>query len=208
MSTQFAPWKHYFRLWLLLGLLLGPGTPWAAGSAEETVAELHQALLGLMREGEQLKFSGRRERITPVIDRSFDFDTIARVAMGRYWRKMTPAQQDRSRQLIRRLTLGSYADNFSSWDGESFRFISRKEGRRGQRIVRAEMLPANGTPVQFDYVLKRGGDEQWRIINVLANGVSDLSLKRAEYGSIIRKKGIVELLQQIDAQIKRLYPES
>lgn len=207
MSPMTAPCKLFFRHLLLLSLLLGAGAIRAAATAETTVADLHQALLGIMREGGQLGYNGRRDRIAPVIDRSFDFDTIARVAMGRYWQQMTAAQKSRSRQLLRRLTINSYAGNFSDYDGESFRFVSRKEGRRGQQIVRTELLSAGKGPVQFDYVLK-GADGQWRIINVLANGVSDLSLKRAEYGSIMRKQGIDALLQQMDAQIKRLYPES
>jgi len=202
-----APWKIFIRQLLLLSMLFGAGTAWAAGSAEATVADLHQALLGIMQEGGQLGFSGRRDRIAPVVERSFDFDTIARVAMGRYWQQMTAAQKSRSRQLLRRLTISSYAANFSAYDGESFSFVSRREGRRGRQIVRTELLTVGKGPVQFDYVLKPA-DEQWRIINVLADGVSDLSLKRAEYGSIMRKQGIDALLQQIDAQIKRLYPES
>ena len=194
------------RLLLVASMLSGAGMAFAAGTPETVVADLHQALISIMKDGEQLGFSGRRDKIAPVIDRSFDFDSIARVAMGRYWRKMTQEQQIRSRQLMRALTIGNYADSFSSYSGESFEFVGRQEGRRGQQLVRTELVVADDAPVQLDYVLKQQAGRWW-IINVLANGVSDLSLKRAQYGSIISKQGIVALLQQIDAQITRLYPK-
>ena len=193
---------------LILGVfVLGHAMAHGASTPEATVADLHQALLGIMQSGAQLGFSGRLEQITPVVENSFDFDSIARVAMGRHWQQMSESQQQRSNQLLRKLTVNSYADRFSGYSGESFKLLAVKDGRRGQQIVRTELVRVKDEPVQLDYILKQYNG-QWRIINVLANGVSDLSLKRAEYGSIISKQGSAALLQQIEAQIKRLYPES
>ena len=178
-----------------------------ASSPDAIVTNLHQALLGIMQSGAQLGFSGRLEQISPVVESSFDFDSIARVAMGRHWQQMSESEQQRSNQLLRKLTKNSYADRFSGYSGESFKLLAVEAGRRGQQIVRTQLVRIEDEPVQLDYILKQHSG-QWRIINVLANGVSDLSLKRAEYGSIISKQGTAALLQQIDAQIKRLYPES
>ena len=38
--------------------------------------------------------------------------------------------------------------------------------------------------------------EKWRIISVIANGINDLSLKRAEYAAIIKKDGIEVLMEK------------
>ncbi len=195
------------RVLILLALVLGHPMAHGASTPDATVADLHQALLGIMQSADQLGFSGRLERITPVVESSFDFESITRVAMGRHWQQMSEPQQQRSNQLLRKLTVNSYADRFSGYSGESFKLLAVEEGRRGQQIVRTELVRVKDEPVQLDYILKQHSG-QWRIINVLANGVSDLSLKRAEYGSIITKQGTAALLQQIDAQIKRLYPES
>jgi len=187
-------------------LLVASAVVLATGESEAVVADFHRSLIANMKDGADLGFKGRSSRLAPVIDRSFNFDSIARVAMGPFWKQLTGVQKTRIRELMRGLTLGSYAENFDSYSGESFRTVSVNDGRRGQRNVRTELLRPGDTAVQFDYVLRKIGG-RWQIINVLADGVSDLALKRAEYGSIMRKQGIVELLQQIDAQIKRLYPE-
>ncbi len=197
-------WVHNGRLLACAMLLTVSGTVMAAG--EDVVTDFHQALIANMKAGADLSFKGRTSRLAPVIDRSFNFDSIARVAMGSFWKQLSGVQKLRIKALMRQLTLGSYAENFDAYSGESFRTIAVKDGRRGQRSVHTELVRPGDSAVQFDYVLRKI-DEHWQIINVLADGVSDLALKRAEYGSIMRKQGIVELLQQIDAQIKRLYPE-
>jgi len=57
--------------------------------------------------------------------------------------------------------------------------------------------------VQLDYVLQEEAG-RWRIVNVVANGVSDLSLKRADYGSIMKKQGFDLLVEKLEAQVAAL----
>ena len=53
---------------------------------------------------------------------------------------------------------------------------------------------------KVDYILGQG-KEGWRIINVLADGVSDLALKRVEYRSILSKKGFPVLIDMLKKKI-------
>jgi phospholipid transport system substrate-binding protein len=52
----------------------------------------------------------------------------------------------------------------------------------------------------LDYILHRTED-QWRIINVIAEGVSDLALKRAEYAAFLKVKGFDALLMKLNEKI-------
>ena len=49
--------------------------------------------------------------------------------------------------------------------------------------------------------MKKKGDD-WRIINIIANGISDLALKRSEYTSILKREGFEVLLAKISDKIK------
>ena len=72
---------------ILLALLLAATTLAAAGekSPHEVVERLHETLLQAMTEAEQLGYDGRYDLISPIVEESFDFNTIARVVTGRYW---------------------------------------------------------------------------------------------------------------------------
>jgi phospholipid transport system substrate-binding protein len=49
-------------------------------------------------------------------------------------------------------------------------------------------------------MLKKKGDN-WRIINIIANGVSDLALKRSEYTSVLKREGFDDLIAKINEKI-------
>ena len=65
------------------------------------VERLHETLLEAMTRAEQLGYEGRFDLISPVIEDSFDFNTIARIVTGRYWKDTNLAQRDVARILTR-----------------------------------------------------------------------------------------------------------
>ena len=85
---------------------------------------------------------------------------------------------------------------------EKFVIVSSEEARKGRIVVRTvlEVSDDPGENVTLDYLL-RISFGKWRIINVVANGVSDLSLKRADYGSVIKTDGFRSLIDKLNDQI-------
>jgi phospholipid transport system substrate-binding protein len=57
--------------------------------------------------------------------------------------------------------------------------------------------------VSLEYLLQRAGTD-WRIINIVADGVSDLALKRAEYQRLFGSGGIEGLIAELEQQTERL----
>ncbi len=70
-----------------------------------------------------------------------------------------------------------------------------------QVLVRSQLIQADGKAVNFDYVMRQGASHHWKIINILADGVSDLALKRAEYSAIIQRDGFSALLSLLEQKI-------
>lgn len=75
--------------------------------------------------------------------------------------------------------------------------------KKGRMRVRTRLVRPGDEAVQLDYVLQEEAG-RWRIVNVVANGVSDLSLKRADYGSIMKKQGFDLLVEKLEAQVAAL----
>ncbi|PKO64443.1 MAG: transporter, partial [Betaproteobacteria bacterium HGW-Betaproteobacteria-17] len=71
-------------------------------------------------------------------------------------------------------------------------------------LVRSQFTKGGGGTVAFDYMLMRV-DGQWRVVNILTDGISDLALKRSQYGALYAKGGMAAVLASIDGQIKRLH---
>lgn len=173
--------------------------------AVATVDNLHAALLDIMRNAQSLGFAGRRDRIAPVIRESLDLPFIARFSLGRYWKDLSAERQDAFVEVFSRWTVTHYASRFDGYTGEQFKTISSAPARRGREFVRT-VLEVNDDPaddVSLDYLL-HDRDGKWRIVNVIANGVSDLSLKRADYGAVVKAQGLDSLIAKLEAQIRDL----
>jgi len=185
---------------LLTGLTLA--TPASAQDGPTAVVQrLNDTLLGVMQEAESLGFAGRYDRLEPVLGQIFAFPTMARVAAGSHWRGLSDEQRERLADAFARFSIATYANRFDGYFGEHFKTISEEELKRGHRLVKTVLIKSNGEEIQLDYILHQK-NEQWRIINVIAEGVSDLSLKRADYTSYLKKNGFDALLQKITDKIK------
>lgn len=196
--------KSIYHLLAMTAILLYMPVSWSQKpditSPEQTINNLHEALLKGMRGGDKLGFKGRFKLLAPVIDGSHDLDFIARTILGKLLTNLNREQQHIFIEHFRKLSISTYSGWFKSYEGERFEFLEKKTMPRNHVLVRSQLTLANGDTVSFDYILGQG-KEGWRIINVLADGVSDLALKRVEYRSILSKKGFPVFIDMLKKKI-------
>ena len=185
-------------------LLGGMSVSWAqktdSVSPEQVVKRLHESLTEAMREGGRLGFKGRLELLTPSVTRTHELDFIARTTLGNLWSKLSPDQHITFTDTFRQLSISSYADWFKSHEGEAFEFVDQENMPREQVLVRTRIVKGKDEVARLDYVLRETKDG-WRIINIMANGVSDLALKRVEYRSILERDGFPALIDMLKKKI-------
>ena len=187
---------------LLVLLLLAPAVAPAADTAAKVVKVLHSELLIVMKQAKKLGYAGRYQRLAPTVTASYDFPYISKVVVGRYWRSFTTDQKSQFIDIFSKLSIATYANRFDGYSGERFKTISEEELKRGHRLVKTVLIKANGEEIELDYILHQK-NEQWRIINVIAEGVSDLSLKRADYTSYLKKYSFDALLEKLNEKINQ-----
>jgi len=183
-------------------LILAATAPAAADTSPSQVVEkLHAALLASMKSGDQQSCARRFETLLPVVTASFDFPFIARLAVGRYWRKLQEAQQQALITALTRMSAAAYARNFDSFSGQRFETLELKQSRKDKAVVKT-LLTTTKEEVDLDYIC-RNTDDGWKIVSVAARGVNDLSMKRAEYTSFLRDHDIAALIEKINAKTEK-----
>lgn len=194
------------RALMATSVILACVSVWSAAAAEparSVVENLDSQLLATMKQGKQLGFAGRYKKLAPVIDQAFDLHRIAKLALGSQWQTLSPEQQQQYLQMFRKDTLATYASRFDSYGGQSFKIKNVKDAPGGRREVYT-VIVSNGDETPINYVLDNE-DGNWKIVNVVAKGVSDLALKRGQYTSSIKNKGADGFIKQFQAQLKK-YP--
>ncbi len=170
-------------------------------SAKQVVAEFQNTLLEVMKHGKELGFEGRYQKLDSAVKKSHALKKIARIVVGREWKKLTPEQQAELVKVFTQLSVSAYAYNFKEYSGESFKFVSEEDTARGGKIVHALLVIPDDSDVKFDYMLKKING-QWKIINIIADGVSDLAVRRSEYTSLLKNQGFDVLIAKMKEKIK------
>ncbi|MCZ0944954.1 MAG: ABC transporter substrate-binding protein [Gammaproteobacteria bacterium] len=172
---------------------MGTAPGWAAADdAAASVERFHAVLIEAMQtEG----FGQRKTLLDPAVAEFFDLGTVARISLGPTWRSLAEERRAAFVALMQRLIIATYADRFDSYSGQSFVQVETVAASTGP-VVKTVLNRTNDEPVNLDYYFRSG-----KAFNVVADGVSDLSLRRADYAGIIRESGFDGLVADIEASI-------
>ena len=143
-----------------LAILSYPGHA-APASGGDTVQGLYEVLLTTMKNGHTLGQSGRFTQLEPVILRTFDIPTMARLSVGPSWATLTEAQRQQVIESFGRYISAIYADRFDSYAGQKLLVTGEQPNGVGVR-VRSQIIKANGETVNVDYMMHRNADS-WLI---------------------------------------------
>jgi phospholipid transport system substrate-binding protein len=186
---------------LVIGCAASPHTKGAQTEPAATaqVQRFQQALISAMQSRERLDFQARFERLSEVVVEGFDLDYMARLVIGRDWRGLSATQREEFRGEFQDLMVSAFASQVGVFAGEAFKFDAFRPLKTGSVLVRSRLVRPGADATRFDYVLheKTG---RWLIINLVVDGVSDLALKRSEYGGLIASSGFESLMVRIRAQ--------
>lgn len=172
-------------------------------AARQVVEGFQAELLNVMQQGDKLSFEARFEQLKPVVIKTHNLTKITRIVVSKEWRNLSKEQKKTLVRKFATLSITSYAHYFKSFSGEQFTVESVKQLSPGQIYVHTYLVLPEEKDVSMDYLLKKSGDD-WRIINIITNGVSDLALKRSEYVAVIKKSGFDALIAEISAKIEKL----
>jgi phospholipid transport system substrate-binding protein len=169
----------------------------ALTSGGDTVQGLYDALLGTMKSGRSLGQSGRFARLEPVIRRSFDITTMARLSVGSSWATLSEAQRRQVVESFGRYISTIYADRFDSYAGQKLQ-VTGEQPAAGGIMVKSQIIKANGEPVNVDYLMRRNGDT-WLISDIYLDGaISEVATRRSEFGAILKSEGIDGLIAALN----------
>ena len=135
----------------------------------------------------------------PLIRATHDLPYIAELTARRQWPDFSETERADFIASFEHLSVTTYASRFGSVKSDTFDFIEEKEPSEGQAEVLTIVRRADGDDVTLDYMLHRV-NEGWKIVNIVADGVSDLALKRAEYRRILSRGTVKDLVEYIDGQ--------
>ena len=175
----------------------------SAATPADTVSAFHATLTDAMTRSAKLGCEGRLKLMQPAVDATFDLPFIAERALRRHWKTLDETQRAAFAAALRLSVITTYATEFSAPGAVTFATASSEALPNGDALVHTTLTPRDGSALSLDYVLKpRAG--HWQVVNVLADGVSDLALRATQYDGLMKGEGFTALMGKLDAQTQKL----
>jgi phospholipid transport system substrate-binding protein len=157
-----------------------------AETAQSFIEGLGQKALTSLT-GKNISVAEREKRVRTLLRNHFDIPTIGRFAMGRFWRDATPKQRDEYQKLFEDMIVKTYAKRFEDYSGQTLKVKGElKSGK--DIIVNSEIVQAGGPPVSVDWRV-REINNNFKIIDVIVEGISMSVTQRSDFAAVIQRGG-------------------
>lgn len=170
-----------------------PGTP-----AASRIEAYNQAVIGVMKEGPKLGLKGREARFEPIVSQFYAMPTIAQIAAGAGWATASPADRQALVTAMTKHSAASLASNFDRYGGEKFTVNPQVKQRGADQLVASTITPPSGDATTLIYRMRDIGGQP-KIIDVIAEGVSQLALQRADFATTVASGGVPALVRKLAA---------
>ncbi|MFD1209202.1 MlaC/ttg2D family ABC transporter substrate-binding protein [Modicisalibacter tunisiensis] len=158
-------------------------------------------------EGRKDYYTQHTNELEALVDDSLrdvaDFHYIAASVMGRYFRSASPEQRSRFAKTFRQTLIDTYAKGLVTFDYRDIRVVGSTTGRyEDQASVDMEVVADDGKVYPVNYTLRRTDDGQWKVVNVIVNGINLGLTFRNQFDQAMRDQN-----HDYDAVISNWAPE-
>lgn len=163
-----------------------PGLVAASQDPEALIRDLGSRAVQSLT-GPNLSDAERERQFRVLFREAFAIESMARTAVGWYWRTMSEAQRQEYLGLFEDHIVDAYAQRFSEYTGETFQVTGSRATADGA-VVSSTIVQPRGENIRVDWYMEPENGEL-RILDVQMVGVSMLATKQSEFASAIQQGG-------------------
>ncbi|MGD9043160.1 MAG: ABC transporter substrate-binding protein [Desulfobacterales bacterium] len=187
---------------LLAVFLILPLQVQADGAKATVEAQINKMLVKMKEPAfKELPREAKLAEVRKVINEVFDYKELSQRTLGRDWKKFTPEQQTEFIDLFSKLLENVYADRILAYTHEKIEFGKETELKKGRVEVESYIITLDNTKVPLFYRMSNKTG-QWRVYDVVIEGVSMIKNYRGQFRQILSKKKPEDLLQTLREKTK------
>ena len=181
-----------FKIFIGISFLMFTSTPLWSGEPGELVKSVILKDISL-KDGEITK--ERKLKLWEKISPSFNFEEMAKKAMGKYWRERSYEEKNEFVELFAKNIKSAYIRKTGPRFGEKIFSLSEVQDN-GYARVQVDFIKRTEEKVSTDFRLIRK-EVEWRICDVIFEGVSLVNNYRSQINSFLIKSSYEDLVQML-----------
>ncbi|MGM0542757.1 MAG: MlaC/ttg2D family ABC transporter substrate-binding protein [Pseudomonadota bacterium] len=172
-------WSSMTGMALIAALLVALMPLPASAQPEPPEAMIRDNINAFMEEleGREAYYEDNIDELKQQVDDSLeevaDFRYIGASVMGSYFRNASPEQRSRFADVFRKTLIDTYTRGLVTFDYDEIRVLDdqRPQREEDRASVAMEVVGTNGDVYPVNYSL-RLSDGEWRVVNVIVNGIN------------------------------------
>ena len=129
----------------------------------------------------------RQKQFRVLLNSYFDINGIGKWALGRYWRKTSKSERSEYLVLFENLIVSTYANRFSQYTKEKLS-VKGSSSRGKFALVKSQINGGKEKPIRIEWRVTFP-DGNYKIFDIVVEGVSMVRTQRSEFSSVIRRNG-------------------
>lgn len=137
--------------------------------------------------------------ILPAIDQ----ERIAKMALGKHWRKANKEQRSAFINTFRDLQIRTYTGAFEAFDGQKFKFEDSRYNKTGTRaIVKGYMVQPSGQQIPIDFKMFVNKQKEWKIYDAVIAGLGMVTTYRQQLSEQMQRQSLDEIISDMQEQMQ------
>ena len=179
----------------------------AQDAPDVLVKRVTEEVLEIVRKDRDIQ-NGSTQKAVELVDQKvlphFDFRHMTALAVGKDWKKASPAQQQQLTAEFKTLLVRTYSNALTSYKNQKIVYKPfRMNAGDSEALVRTEVIQPGSKPVPIDYNLEKA-DAGWKVFDVVVAGISLVTNYRDQFAQEVRNGGIDGLIAAIAGKNKSL----
>ncbi len=143
--------------------------------------------------------------VTDVLMPHFDFEKMAKLALGKNWRGLSESQQARFTDEFRLLLIRTYSTAMLEYSDEEIRFLPFRDDVKTKRVqVDMEIIQNGGPAIPMSLSLYQNKSDDWKVYDVKIDGISLVTNYRSTFATEIRNDGIDTLIERLASKNEKV----
>jgi len=186
MRPKLIHHRFFVFVALLAASLAFPQLSKAAGGPDDFIRTVGQNAIDSLTD-KAITQDQREDRFRKILNAQFEVTLLARFTLGRFWRRASEQQQKEYTKLFEDFIVKAYAARFADYKGENFVVGKIRNINERDNLVQSEVVLTDGRKIPVHWRVRNG--KEFKVVDVLVEGVSMAITQRDEFASIINQNG-------------------
>lgn len=146
-----------------------------------------------------LSLEEKKVSITKIVKEKMDLPVVSKRVVSRYWKKASKEDKKEFISLFTQVIVNTYASLLNQYNNEEVEYL-KEEIKKGKyaKVNTNIVLADKKIPVNYKLLLR---NDQWRIYDFSAEGVSLISTYTNDYKATLKRSGLAGLNEVLKKKV-------